>query len=316
MPQNDTTHVATASAVRLFEPSSLWLSEPGFLHGAIEAIRAGVVIQKAQQVGDPWGYFKQTTGRGTVGVVMIDGMMTKGATYWGTNTQDVQTALRAAAGDPGVDSILLVVDSPGGYVAGTKELADEVRRIDREVKPVVAYIEDLGASAAYWVASQARLVLANEMAEVGSIGVYAVVYDTSKAAEQAGVGVRVVSSGGLKGAFTDGAAVTDEMVADLQERIDAVAAQFVEQVRSGRKVQARTAQGWADGRVFPAAKAQEMGLIDQVVASREDALGVALKAAIQKKTQKRAEEAIRRLNAVTAETGTTGGGKVEHPARV
>lgn len=71
-------------------------------------------------------------------------------------------------------------------MAGTKELADDVAAVDA-VKPVHAYLEDAGASAAYWIASQARTVTANAMAMVGSLGTFTVLYDLSKSAEMDGV---------------------------------------------------------------------------------------------------------------------------------
>jgi len=292
------------SAARMFEHGSLWMMEPACLRGIIAAFRAGKVNAEAVAASPA---SRPAGARGTVAVIGIEGMMQKTPGWFGVSTQMIQAQLREAAAAQDVDSILLVIDSPGGYVAGTKELADEVRRIDRDVKPVVAYIEDLGASAAYWVASQARMILANDMAEVGSIGVYAVVVDWSKALADAGIAVKVVSSGGLKGAFTEGAPITDEMVADLQGRIEQVAGQFVEHVRQGRKVSAKVAQGWADGRVHLASKAQEIGLIDGVVSSREAAIIATAKAAKQNKTKSRAADAIRKLEAMAAESATGDG---------
>ena len=88
---------------------------------------------------------------------------------------------------------MLHVDSPGGHVAGVQALADTIFQA-RKLKPLHAHIEDLGASAAYWLASQANTVTANSTAEVGSIGTMAVVHDSSGAAAKAGIKVYVVSS--------------------------------------------------------------------------------------------------------------------------
>jgi signal peptide peptidase SppA len=295
-----------ADLIRAMKNGSLWLSEPGHLKSVIDSLKAGdaqAAIPSGKVAAAP---MSRTGGKFSIAVIEMNGMMMKGASWFGASTQEVAGLLRAAAASSEVDGILLVIDSPGGYVAGTKELADEVKRIDK-TKPVVAYIEDLGASAAYWVASQARLVVANEMAEVGSIGVYTVIWDISKMLEDAGVKVRVVSSGGLKGAFADGATVTDEMVNDLKARIDDVAKYFVAAVASGRKMTTKKAEELADGRVHLAAKAEGLGLVDAVVANRDEALNMVVKTIASQRTQKRAEDAIRRLDAATAETGAANG---------
>jgi ClpP class serine protease len=106
-------------------------------------------------------------------VLGLTGPMTKAPQSWGsgTSTVSLRRRLRQAASDPDVKSIALVVDSPGGQVSGTFDLAKDIAAA-RDRKRVVAYIEDLGASAAYAVASQADAVYANENALVGSIGTY------------------------------------------------------------------------------------------------------------------------------------------------
>jgi protease-4 len=178
--------------------------------------------------------------------------------------------IRQANAQEDVKEILLIVESGGGTVSGTKELADEIKN---SKKKVTAYINDIGASAAYWVASQASMVYANEMAEIGSIGVVAVVEDTSGLYEREGVKVHVVSTGSMKGAFADGAPVTEEMLSDLKEKVDAMNAIFKGAIVAGRSMPADKLDSIADGRTYTAIKAKEHGLIDaiqpieQVVAS-------------------------------------------------
>ena len=99
-----------------------------------------------------------------------------------TTYANIRAALAAALADDTVQSILLHVDSPGGQVAGVQEAADALYAA-RTRKPLAAYIEDLGASGAYHLASQAEFISANKNAEVGSIGVYEVLVDSAKAAE-------------------------------------------------------------------------------------------------------------------------------------
>lgn len=198
-----------------------------------------------------------------VALIPVSGVLMKGASKFvaGTSTVDIRRQLREAAKDDQVEAVLLLIDSPGGHVAGTMELADEVARTNA-IKPVTAQINDLGASAAYWVASQASRIAANKPAEIGSIGVVAVVHDTSGYYEKEGVKVHVVSTGPLKGAFTDGTPVSKEMLDNLQAKVDGLNAMFkgsIQQARPGMDV-----ESVATGETFLADKALQLGLIDIV----------------------------------------------------
>lgn len=202
---------------------------------------------------------------GSVAVVAIRGTMMKHQTSMGEGASTVlaRRAIRAAVADKTIDGILLLIDSPGGTVAGTGDLADEVAAANKQ-KPVVAYIEDLGASAAYWVASQASKVFANAGALVGSIGTFAVLYDFSGQAGQMGVKVRVARAGKFKGMAVDGTEITDEQFAYWQGIIDKLNAQFLSGVSAGRKLPLSKVTELADGRVHVGIEAQALGLIDGV----------------------------------------------------
>ncbi|MDA0707428.1 MAG: S49 family peptidase, partial [Proteobacteria bacterium] len=129
---------------------------------------------------------------GSIAVISIDGVMSRGGSFWGgTSTASVVQQVHAAMGNPRIKGIVLSINSPGGYSAGTKELADAVSQAKAE-KPVYASISDVGASAAYWVASQATKVFAAPDAIVGSIGTYTVLPDIHRMAENAGVTIHVI----------------------------------------------------------------------------------------------------------------------------
>lgn len=180
-----------------------------------------------------------------------------------TSTVLARRQLREAVANSQVARIVLRIESPGGTVAGTRELADEVAAAAKK-KPVLAYIEDVGASAAYWVASQATRVVANATALVGSIGTYGIVHDASAAAEQRGIKVHVVRAGDFKGMFEPGTKVTDAQLAELQRIVNQQNQFFLSAVAAGRKRSADEVAKWADGRTFLAAEAKQLGLIDAV----------------------------------------------------
>lgn len=257
----------------------VWAILPSYLHESLAAIRSGLYRPRAQGapvlsaaplpadvqgegvMPPPLSYVVTAEG---VGILPLHGPSMKARSkYGGYSTVDARRQLRAMAADERVGAILLHIDSPGGHVAGTKELADDVAAVD-QTKPVHAYLEDAGASAAYWIASQARSVAANAMAMVGSLGTFTVLYDLSKAAEMEGVQVRVVSTGERKGAAAHGTPVTDADVAEAQRLVDGFDAFFRAAVRDARELGGKEASAVWTGSVWLAGEAKGLGLVDRV----------------------------------------------------
>ncbi len=127
-----------------------------------------------------------------VAIIAIDGVIAKKMNMFtrisgGVSTQILQKDFSAAMADPEVKAILLDVDSPGGTVDGTEDLARtiyEARQLGE--KPIVAFTDGLMASAAYWIASSAdRIYISGETPWVGSIGVVTSHIDYSKYEEKA-----------------------------------------------------------------------------------------------------------------------------------
>jgi signal peptide peptidase SppA len=162
-----------------------------------------------------------------------------------------------------VRGIMLNVDSPGGTVSGVSALAEEILA-SRAEKPIWAHAQDLMASAAYWISSQANRIYAAKAAAIGSIGVYAAIVDQSRAAEADGVQVHVVKAGEHKGAFVPGAAVTEADLETLQRHVDETRELFVEAIARGRKADAAQIATLANGDTWRADRALERELIDGV----------------------------------------------------
>lgn len=197
--------------------------------------------------------------------IQIIGTMMKRASSLeeSTSTIWIRRQIRLAANDDLVNGIILHIDSPGGTVAGTEDLAEEVAAA-AAIKPVHAYIEDLGASAAYWVASQASSIRANPSALVGSIGTFAVVHDSSKRAKKLGIQVHVIRAGDFKGSGTPGTEVSEQELNEYQRLIDQLNSRFIASVQKGRNI--KKIDAVADGRVFIASEALKLGLVDKVQA--------------------------------------------------
>lgn len=203
-------------------------------------------------------------GQSVAVVKMAGALMKSQSSMGGTSSVQLRRDIRAAANDPNVSGILLAIDSPGGTVAGTADLAADVKAASRR-KPVWAHIDDLGASAAYWVASQADVVYANTAsALVGSIGTVMTVYDASKAAGNEGVEVLVFATGPLKGAGTPGTAITEDQRSYFQRIVDDSQTHFDAAVKSGRSMNQTQLNAVRTGGVFSAAEALSLKLIDGI----------------------------------------------------
>lgn len=208
----------------------------------------------------------EQVGKQSIAVVMLTGPLMKAASSMsgGTSTVQARREIRNAMNDPNISAIMLAIDSPGGTVSGTADLAEEVRQANK-VKPVYAFIDDLGASAAYWVASQAEKIFANtDTAQIGSIGTLAVVYDLSAMAEKEGVKALVFGTGPLKGAGTPGAAVTEEQQEYFREMVNGMQESFDAGVSKGRGLSTKQLADAKTGGVFRATEAVDRKLIDGI----------------------------------------------------
>lgn len=180
-----------------------------------------------------------------------------------TSTTAVRAALQAAVADQGVDTILLHMDTPGGTVAGLPELGDAIAAANK-LKPVVVQVDDMAASAGYYAAAQASAIYAGRLGMVGSIGVRMMLYDYSQEFEQMGIEAIPIDTGEFKSAGAVGTKITDAQRADFQRIVDGYFADFKATVRKGRGMTEKQFSAVADGRMFFAGEAMELGLIDGV----------------------------------------------------
>jgi len=160
----------------------------------------------------------------------------------------------------GERTVVLHVDSPGGYVSGVRETRRAIARAREAGIYVVAYVSGMAASAALWVAAAADEVILSPLAQVGSVGVITTLY---RDAEQ-GQTVEVVSSQTPK----KRASVDDaDYIAGLQRRVDEMAGVMLAEIASDRGT---TIEALGDGSVYGAAEAVSRGLADRVASESDD----------------------------------------------
>jgi signal peptide peptidase SppA len=182
----------------------------------------------------------------------------------GTSAERISSMLKQVAADESVGTIVYDIDSPGGTVPGVQELASQMFAL-RGVKTQIAQVNDLAASAAYWLASQADEIVSIPSGTAGSIGVFTVHQDLSKALEAEGVKIDVIKAGKYKVEGNPFEPLTDEARAFIQGRVDDAYSQFVKDVARGRGVNVSDVKGgYGEGRALSAKDALKAGLIDRI----------------------------------------------------
>lgn len=176
-----------------------------------------------------------------------------------TSIEDLGREFQSALDDDAVKSIILNVDSPGGAVAGVSEFAQAVYEA-RGKKKVTAYVDGLGASAAYWIASAAERVVVSETAELGSIGVMMTIVNS---ADKAGAkSYTLISS---QSPNKNKSIETDEGRAALQQRVDDLAEVFISNVARNRGVSAEEVkERFGAGHVMIGSRAVAAGMVDAI----------------------------------------------------
>jgi signal peptide peptidase SppA len=223
-------------------------------------------VQAAMQAALPRGPRPQSGG---VAVIPIYGTITQraglmSAMSGGTSIDVLTQQFRGALADPNVRAIVFDIASPGGTVYGVQELAAEIYAA-RGRKPIAAVATSMAASAAYWLGAAAGDFAVTPSGEVGSIGVYAMHQDVSKAAEMVGVKTTFISAGRYKVDGNPYEALSDTARASMQAKVDAAYAQFTADVARFRGVSvADVRNGFGEGDTVLAKDAKAMGMVDRV----------------------------------------------------
>jgi protease-4 len=237
--------------------------------GSIFALLLAVIVGLAFAIvhaagGGQMASIGSGLGSGSIGVIDVDGVI--------LNAETPIEQLRKFADDASIKAIILRIDSPGGGAAASQEIYEEVRRIrDQKKKPIVASIESVGASGAYYIASGTNKIYANRASIVGSIGVimeYTNYGDLLKWAKLKNV---TIKAGELKDAGSPTRDLTPKEQAYMQGLVDNMHGQFIADVASGRNRPVAEIQPLATGQVWTGEQARPLHLIDSL-GSYQDAL--------------------------------------------
>jgi len=191
----------------------------------------------------------------------------------------VQEELRKAEEDEHVKALIVRINSPGGTITASDTLYRELAEFKRRKKiPVIAAIMDVGASGGYYAALAADTIVAHPTSVTGSIGVVMLTVNAQGLMEKIGVAPMAIKSGAMKDAGSPFRALNPDERAVFQSVIDDMFARFVKLVAESRKLSESRVRAFADGRIYTAEQARELGLVDRV-AYLDEVIAMAKKAA-------------------------------------
>jgi protease-4 len=214
-----------------------------------------VMLQKTIPIGD------------RVALIRIEGVI--------TDSRETTEELKEYVKNPSIKAIVLRVDSPGGAVAPSQEIYEEVRKAVAKKKVLVS-MGSVAASGGYYIASPATRIIANPGTLTGSIGVIMEIPNIEGLMNKLGIKTEVVKSGKHKDIASIFRGIGKEEREILQGVLDNVHTQFIKAVAEGRKMLPSDVEKIADGRVFTGEQALKAGLIDEL-GNLEDAVQAAAK---------------------------------------
>ena len=192
-----------------------------------------------------------------IAVINLDGVI--------VDAEKVDTQLRKFGDDDSVKAIILHINSPGGGAAASQEIYNEVLRIRREKhKKIVASVESVGASGAYYIASACDRIYANQASVVGSIGVIMEWTNYGDLMRWAKLKPVVIHAGELKDAGDPTHDMTPQEAAYFQSLVDNMYTQFIHDVAIGRHTSDQTIKPLATGQVWTGQQSLPLGLIDKL----------------------------------------------------
>ncbi|MCK5293030.1 MAG: signal peptide peptidase SppA [Arcobacteraceae bacterium] len=200
-----------------------------------------------------------------------------------------------------IKGVLLVVNSPGGAVAPSVEIAYAIKELNK-IKPVIAYASGIMASGSYYSSIWATKILANPGSMIGSIGVIMQSVDASELLSKIGVKTQTVKIGTYKEAGTPTRKWTNKETAELNKVIKSTYDMFVQDVANARGLKIEDKENYADAHIFTAIQAKEVFLIDEVTTINNAKLLVVKEAKVKKAVWNKKDKMEKFLDKLISET--------------
>lgn len=217
---------------------------------------------------------------------------------------DILRNIESAQEDENIKGVLFVVDSPGGAVSPSIELAYAIKRL-KEVKPVIVYAKGTIASGSYYASIWADEIIANPGSMVGSIGVIMQGANLSGIMEKIGIKTQVVKAGKYKQIGTPDREWKDYEINELNKVIQGTYDMFSQDVADARGLDIKKRDLYANAHIFTASQAKDVGLVDALGVMHDAKEKLALLSGVQSpiwNKEDKFEKFLKKLSAHTAVT--------------
>lgn len=208
--------------------------------------------------------FDQEVIQGTNPSQKIRKISLEGVIQGDDNSQFVIDQLKEAADDPTTKGVILAVNSPGGSVYVSEQIAKEIKNIKEKDIPVYSVMEEMAASGGYYVSAPTDRIYASNETLTGSIGVIMQMYSLEGLFDKYGIKEQNITSGKMKDAGSPGRNLSAEEKKYFQDLIDSAYKRFVKLVSEGRNMSEEEVKKIADGRVYDGDQALKNGLVDKI----------------------------------------------------
>jgi protease-4 len=165
--------------------------------------------------------------------------------------------------DEDVKSVVLRINSPGGSATASEIIQREIK-LTRTVKPVIVSMGDVAASGGYWIASDSNRIFAENNTITGSIGVFGVLFNGQKLANNNGITWDTVKTSQFADTQTVARPKSPQELALYQRSVNRIYNMFINKVAQGRKLPQQKVAEIAQGRVWSGTTAQQIGLVDEI----------------------------------------------------
>ncbi len=208
-------------------------------------------------------------GEGNVALIPLNGVLLteEGSSFMGaqgeTSSAKIVKQLEQVSANPDIKAVIIEINSPGGSGVAADEIIEALNEV-KQNKTVVAWIRDMGASAAFWVSVATNYTVADRLSMTGSIGVIGSYLEYAGLLEHFNVTYRRLVAGKYKDEGSPYKEMTPEEQALEQEMLDAMHEVFIRDVAKYRHLDVKEVRKLATGRVYLGKDAKDLGLIDEV----------------------------------------------------
>jgi len=215
----------------------------------------------------------------SVGVIVASGTIVNGEQPTGTIGSDsLLDLLQQAQDDERIKAVVLRIDSPGGSALASELIRQGIKRLQASGKPVVVSMGSMAASGGYWIAADADEIVAQPTTLTGSIGVFGIIPNLTRALEKLGVHTDGVGTTKIAGSMRMDRPLSAEMRVLIQMGVDHTYQRFIHLVAKGRHMSEAAVRKIAEGHVWSGIDAKRLGLVD-VLGDLPDAIEIAAKRA-------------------------------------